>query len=153
MKLFAALLFLLAPSMACAQSGVISGYGGTAQCWVLVDSVPSTPGCLNRASVACVVGNVGYVGGIGTSAPLTYPLAIPLYQRPNQTQVGVITIPQLPTVSGTTLQVGLNGTLSNWVLSAPYTGQSCSPPEQPVVNPTALARYCRQNPTVPACRG
>lgn len=139
-----------------AQSGVITGYGGTAQCYVLIDSAPSTPGCLHRASVACVIGPVGYVGGAESYAgPLTYPLAIQLYQRPAQVPNGVLTIPQLPGAAGDTLQVGLNGTLSTWVLSAPFAGQSCAPATGagPRIDSSALARYCAQHPTVPACRG
>ncbi len=139
---------------ASAQSGVITGYGGTAQCYVLVDSVPGTPSCVHRASVACVVGNVGYVGGVESNQPLSYPLAIQLYQRPAQVPNGVLTIPQLPTVAGSTMQVGLNGTLSSWVLSAPFTGSACAESlPRPALDAHAMARFCRSYPTVPACRG
>jgi hypothetical protein len=138
-----------------AQSGVITGYGGTAQCYVLNDSVLGTPACVNRLSVACVVGNVGYVGGIGSyNGPITYPAVIPLFQRPGQSSVGVLTLHQLPGTAGQFVQVGLNGVLTQWVLSAPFTGQSCAPPAQsPRIDLHALARYCREHPTVPACRG
>jgi hypothetical protein len=153
--ILATLAMLLCAPFANAQSGVISGYGGTAQCYVLSDSVVSTPACLNRLSVACVIGNVGYVGGIGNyTGPITYPAVIPLFQRPGQTSVGVLTLQQLPSAAGDFVQVGLNGVLTQWVLSAPFEGQSCSPPAlMPKIDPHALARYCREHPTVPACRG
>lgn len=137
-----------------AQSGVITGYGGTAQCHVLADSALGTPACVNRMSVACVVGNVGYVGGIASyNGPISYPAAVPLFQRPGATAVGMLTLNQLPTNSGDSVQVALNGTISTWVLSAPFTGQTCEPPlVQTKIDPRALARFCAEHPTVPACR-
>lgn len=49
------------------------------------------------------------------------------------------------------------GSAQNWIRVAtlqapdPY---SCAGSEAPIyIDPHALARYCRQNPTVPACRG
>ena len=130
--------------IASAQSGAITGYGGTAQCYVLIDSVPGTPACVNRASVACVVGNVGYVGGVASyTGPLTYPVAIPLYQRPSQTPAGMLTIPEIPTTAGAPVQVGLNGTLSTWVLSAPFTGATCSDSVPPLATPH-FPRLCRE---------
>lgn len=129
---------------ASAQSGAITGYGGTAQCYVLVDSVPGTPACVHRASVACAVGNVGYVGGVASyTGPLTYPVAIPLYQRPSQTAAGMLTIPEIPTVAGAPVQVGLNGTLTTWVLSAPFTGATCSDSAPPLATPH-FPRLCRE---------
>ena len=129
--------------VASAQSGAITGYGGTAQCYVLVDSVPGTPACVHRASVACVVGNVGYVGGVASyTGPLAYPLAIQLYQRPSQTAAGVITIPEIPATAGAPVQVGLNGTLSTWVLSAPFTGSTCTEPAPVALSPH-YPRTCR----------
>ena len=129
---------------ASAQSGAITGYGGTAQCYVLVDSVPGTPACVHRASVACVVGNVGYVGGVASyTGPLTYPVAIPLYQRPSQTAAGMLTIPEIPTTAGAPVQVGLNGTLTTWVLSAPFTGATCSDSAPPLATPH-FPRLCRE---------
>lgn len=116
-------------SSATAQSGVISGYGGTAQCYVLADSVLGTPACVNRLSVACVVGNTGYVGGIGSyHGPITYPAAIPLYQRPGANAVGMLTLQRLPSIAGQFVQVGLNGAVTQWVLSAPMWGQTCTAP-------------------------
>ena len=133
--LFAALaacVLLCLSSLAFAQSGAITGYGGTAQCYVLLDSVPSTPACMHRASVACAVGNVAYVGGVESyTGPLVYPIAIDLYQRPSQTRAGILTISQLPSIAGQSLQVGLNGSVSTWVLSAPFWGQECTPPAPP----------------------
>ena len=130
--------------VASAQSGAITGYGGTAQCYVLIDSVPGTPACVHRASVACVVGNVGYVGGVASyTGPLTYPVAIPLYQRPSQTAAGMLTIPEIPTTAGSAVQVGLNGTLSTWVLSAPFTGATCSDSVPPLATPH-FPRLCRE---------
>jgi hypothetical protein len=153
--LLALAAMLLCASFANAQSGVITGYGGTAQCYVLADSVLGTPACVSRLSVACVVGNVGYVGGIASySGPINYPAVIPLFQRPGAQSVGVITLHQLPAAAGDFVQVGLNGSLSSWVLSAPFEGQTCAPPAiAPKIDPHALARYCREHPTVPACRG
>lgn len=159
-KMFATLVACCALLCACAQvahaqSGVISGYGGTAQCFVLVDSVPSTPACAHRAAVACVVGNVGYVGGVASyNGPLSFPLAIQLYQRPAQVPSGVLTVGQLPSITGAPVQVGLNGTVSTWVLSAPFTGATCTDPSTlPLIDGHALARFCRANPNVPACGG
>lgn len=128
-----------------AQSGAISGYGGTAQCYVLLDSVPSTPSCMHRASVACAVGNVAYVGGAESyTGPLVYPIAIDLYQRPSQIRAGILTISQLPSIAGQSLQVGLNGSVSTWVLSAPFWGQTCGDPlPPPVPIGSHLARLCR----------
>jgi hypothetical protein len=146
---------LLCASFAHAQSGVITGYAGTAQCYVLTDSVPGTPSCVHRASVACVVGSVGYVGGVASyNAPLAFPLAIQLYQRPSQTPSGVLTVGQIPSIAGAPVQVGLNGTVTTWVLSAPMWGGTCTEPTTlPLIDSHALARFCRSNPTVPACRG
>ena len=124
--LFAALaacVLLCLSSLAFAQSGAITGYGGTAQCYVLLDSVPSTPACMHRASVACAVGNVAYVGGVESyTGPLTYPIAIDLYQRPSQVRAGILTISQLPSIAGQALnswtprslsgQLGAFGTLA-----------------------------------------
>ena len=128
----AVFVLLCVSSVSFAQSGAITGYGGTAQCFVLLDSVPSTPACMHRASVSCVVGGVGYVGGAESyTGPLTYPIAIDLYQRPSQTRAGILTISQLPSIAGQSLQVGLNGSVSTWVLSAPFWGQACPPPAPP----------------------
>ena len=141
----AACVLLCVSSIALSQSGVITGYGSTAQCYVLIDSVPSTPGCMHRASVACAVGNVAYVGGAESyTGPLTYPIAIDLYQRPSQTPAGILTISQLPSLAGQSVQVGLNGSVSTWVLSAPFWGQTCGnplPPPEPAG--PHLARHCR----------
>jgi hypothetical protein len=136
-------------------SGVISGYGGTAQCFVLVDSVLGTPSCVYRASVACVIGNVGYVGGVASyTGPLTFPLAIQLYQRPSQVPSGMLTVGAIPSIAGSPVQVALNGTVSTWVLSAPMWGATCTEPTTlPLIDQRALARFCRENPSVPACRG
>lgn len=129
-----------------AQSGAITGYGGSAQCYVLLDSVPSTPGCMHRASVACAVGNVAYVGGAESyTGPLTYPIAIDLYQRPSQIRAGILTISQLPGIAGQSLQVGLNGSVSTWVLSAPFWGQTCGDPlPEPIQSGLRYPRLCRE---------
>lgn len=142
----AACVLLCASSIAFAQSGAIAGYGGTAQCYVLIDSVPSTPGCMHRASVACAVGNVAYVGGAESyTGPLTYPIAIDLYQRPSQIRAGILTISQLPSIAGQSLQVGLNGSVSSWVLSAPFWGQTCGDPPAPaVLSGLRYPRLCRE---------
>lgn len=142
----AACVLLCVSSLAIGQSGVITGYGSTAQCFVLLDSVPSTPGCMHRASVSCVVGGVGYVGGAESyTGPLTYPIAIDLYQRPSQIRAGILTLSQLPGVAGQALQVGLNGSLSTWVLSAPFSGQTCgSPLPAPAESGPRYPRLCRE---------
>lgn len=127
MRTLIALAALFLCANVSAQSGVITGYGGTAQCYVLADSVLGTPACVSRLSVACVVGGVGYVGGIGSySGPITYPAAIPLYQRPGQSAVGMLTLSRLPSIAGDPVQVALNGTITSWVLSAPFAGQTCT---------------------------
>lgn len=142
----AACVLLCVSSIAIGQSGVITGYGSTAQCYVLIDSVPSTPGCMHRASVACAVGNVAYVGGAESyTGPLTYPIAIDLYQRPSQTPAGILTISQLPSLAGQSVQVGLNGSVSTWVLSAPFWGQTCGNPlPAPVESGPRYPRLCRE---------
>lgn len=119
------LLCALVSQHAVAQSGVIYGPGGASQCYVLVDSVPATYSCSYRASVACVIGGAGYIGGTTSGAPLQYPLAIQLRQLPSYAPAGVITLPQIPQIPGTHLIVWLNGAPGSWVLSAPFTGQQC----------------------------
>ena len=142
----AVFVLLCVSSVSFAQSGAITGYGGTAQCFVLLDSVPSTPACMHRASVSCVVGGVGYVGGAESyTGPLTYPIAIDLYQRPSQVRAGILTISQLPTIAGQSLQVGLNGSVSTWVLSAPFWGQTCGDPfPPPTPSGSRYPRLCRE---------
>jgi len=147
--LFAAIVagvLLCLSSLSFAQSGAITGYGGSAQCYVLLDSVPSTPGCMHRASVACAVGNVAYVGGAESyTGPLTYPIAIDLYQRPSQIRAGILTVSQLPSIAGQSLQVGLNGSVSTWVLSAPFWGQTCGDPlPEPIQSGLRYPRLCRE---------
>lgn len=162
MRIILAIASLLLCSLASAQSGVITAPGGGAQCYVLIDSVPGTPGCSHRASVACVIGGAGYVGSAPSSqsAPV-YPLAIQLRQLPNYVSAGVLTIDQLPSVAGGYVQASINGNAGAWVLSAPFSGESCAPvtsqqtlpPVQPWFSGARLAEYCRTHPAARACRG
>lgn len=129
----AALVLLCALSIqpAAAQSGVITGPGSTAQCYVLIDALPATYACNYRASVACVDGSAGYVGNVSTFEPLQYPLAIQLRRLPSYTPAGVLTLPQLPQITGAHVDVWMNGVGGSWVLSAPFWGQECTPPAPP----------------------